>query len=45
MKQNGALLGRANHLLAFGFSSLRGKSALLGEYDCFDCQSPHSAAA
>lgn len=39
-----ALLGRENHLLAFGFSGSRDKSALFREKDCFDCQSPHRAA-
>ncbi|MPM12195.1 hypothetical protein SDC9_58547 [bioreactor metagenome] len=40
-----ALLASANHILAMDFSVAREKSAHFGKEDCFECLSPHIAAA
>ena len=45
IRNNCALLARANHQLTQGFFLSRGKSALFQEKDCFECLSPHETAA
>lgn len=41
---NCALLAKANHLLAFDFTTSGEKSVLFQKRDCFECLTPHEIA-
>lgn len=45
IRDNCALLAKANRHLSQAFADSRGKSALFQKKDCFECLSPHKTAA